>query len=203
MPGYLYRTGAPFDVQLVIFGKDGTLLDSEAVRLPALKECTAAIAHTAGEPALLPALLKAGGWEDTEKGPTLAPDSVMACGTTLELAQRWIDTQPIVAARWHEAAALCAEMQEVNMHAPRPGTPRPTRSAAPQPARAVAGAEARRGARRDEPRSCAESAGRAAAGSSTRLTLNPSPNPNPNPRRDRDLTVTLILTSRLASSWRW
>ena len=64
MPGYLYRTGAPFDVQLIIFGKDGTLLDSEAVRLPALKECTAAIAHTAGEPALLPALLKAGGsWE--------------------------------------------------------------------------------------------------------------------------------------------
>ena len=110
MPGYLYRTGAPFDVQLVIFGKDGTLLDSEAVRLPALKECTAVIAHTAGEPALLPALLKAGGWEDTEKGPTLSPDSVMACGTTLELAQRWIDTQPIVAARWHEeAAALCAE----------------------------------------------------------------------------------------------
>ena len=71
MPGFLYRTGAPFDVQLVIFGKDGTLLDSEAVRLPALKECTAAIAHTAGEPALLLALLKAGGWEDTEKGPTL------------------------------------------------------------------------------------------------------------------------------------
>ena len=172
MPGYLYRTGAPFDVQLVIFGKDGTLLDSEAVRLPALKECTAAIAHTAGEPALLPALLKAGGWEDTEKGPTLSPDSVMACGTTLELAQRWIDTQPIVAARWHEeAAALCAEMQEVKMRAPPPGTPRPTRPAAPQPARAVAGAEARRGARRDEPRSRAEGAGRAAAGSrTTRLT---------------------------------
>ena len=118
MPGYLYRTGAPFDVQLVIFGKDGTLLDSEAVRLPALKECTTAIAHTAGEPALLPALLKAGGWEDTDKGPTLAPDSVMACGTTLELAQRWIDTQPMVAAHWHEdAVALCAEMQEVKMRA--------------------------------------------------------------------------------------
>ena len=122
MPGYLYRTGAPFDVQLVIFGKDGTLLDSEAVRLPALKECTTAIAHTAGEPALLPALLKAGGWEDTDKGPTLAPDSVMACGTTLELAQRWIDTQPMVAAHWHEdAVALCAEMQEVKMRAPRLG----------------------------------------------------------------------------------
>jgi len=122
MPGYLYRTGAPFDVQLVIFGKDGTLLDSEAVRLPALKECTTAIAHTAGEPALLPALLKAGGWEDTDKGPTLAPDSVMACGTTLELAQRWIDTQPMVAAHWHEdAVALCAEMQEVKMRAPRHG----------------------------------------------------------------------------------
>ena len=171
MPGYLYRTGAPFDVQLVIFGKDGTLLDSEAVRLPALKECTTAIAHTAGEPALLPALLKAGGWEDTDKGPTLAPDSVMACGTTLELAQRWIDTQPMVAAHWHEdAVALCAEMQQVKMRAPR----RPARPAAPQPARAVAGAEARRAARRDEPRSCAESAGRAAAGSTTRLTLTPT-----------------------------
>ena len=122
MPGYLYRTGAPFDVQLVIFGKDGTLLDSEAVRLPALKECTAAIAHAAGEPALLPALLKAGGWEDTEKGPTLAPDSVMACGTTLELAQRWIDTQPIVAGHWHDdAATLCAEMEEVCV-ATRPST---------------------------------------------------------------------------------
>ena len=172
MPGYLYRTGAPFDVQLVIFGKDGTLLDSEAVRLPALKECTTAIAHTAGEPALLPALLKAGGWEDTDKGPTLAPDSVMACGTTLELAQRWIDTQPMVAAHWHEdAVALCAEMQQVKMRAPRLG-PRdlPHRS----PHRAVAGAEARRAARRDEPRSCAESAGRAAAGSTTRLTRTPT-----------------------------
>ena len=170
MPGYLYRTGAPFDVQLVIFGKDGTLLDSEAVRLPALKECTTAIAHTAGEPALLPALLKAGGWEDTDKGPTLAPDSVMACGTTLELAQRWIDTQPMVAAHWHEdAVALCAEMQQVKMRAPRHGL-----RDLPQPARAVAGAEARCAARRDEPRSCAESAGRAAAGSTTRLTPTPT-----------------------------
>ena len=114
MPGFLYATGVPLDVQLVIFGKDGTLLDLESRRLPTLKECTEAIAHAAGEPALLPALLKAGGWEDTEKGGTLAPDSIMACGTVLELAQQWIDTQPIVAAHWHaEAATLCAEMQEV------------------------------------------------------------------------------------------
>ena len=131
MPGYLYRTGAPLNLQLVIFGKDGTLLDSEAVRLTALKECTAAIAHTAGEPALLPALLKAGGWEDTEKGPTLAPDSVMACGTTLELAQRWIDTQPMVAAHWHEdAVALCAEMQEVKIYAPHASARATCRTAA-------------------------------------------------------------------------
>ena len=43
MPGYLYRTGAPFDVQLVIFGKDGTLLDWDATWLPAMRECAEAV----------------------------------------------------------------------------------------------------------------------------------------------------------------
>lgn len=117
MPGYLWANGTPLDVQLVVFDKDDTLLDYRASWLPALRECAEAVAIAAGEPALQPALLKAGGWQDTEQGPAVAAESIMYSGTNLELAQHWIDTQPMVAAHWADAAALHAEMQAVFLKA--------------------------------------------------------------------------------------
>ena len=116
MPGYLWHDDTPLDVQLVVFDKDGTLLDSRA-RLPALRECAEAVAVAAGEPALLPALLKAVGWQETEQGPVVAPESVLRGGTNLELAQHWIETQPMVAAHWADAAALHDEIQAVYLKA--------------------------------------------------------------------------------------
>ena len=71
--------------------------------------------------ALLPALLKAVGWQETEQGPVVAPESILHSGTNLELAQHWIETQPMVAAHWADAAALHAKLEAKDVAQDGPG----------------------------------------------------------------------------------
>ena len=112
MVGYVVADGSPLDLELVVF-RDQALIDYEATWLPAWRACAEAIANAAGEPALAPALLKAGGWvEDADGNGGVEADGLLRTGTLLELSQRWIDTQPIVAAHWAAgAAALAVEVE--------------------------------------------------------------------------------------------
>ena len=112
MVGYVVADGSPLELELVVF-RDQALIDYEATWLPAWRACAEAIANAAGEPALAPALLKAGGWvEDADGNGGVEADGLLRTGTLLELSQRWIDTQPIVAAHWAAgAAALAVEVE--------------------------------------------------------------------------------------------
>ena len=114
MVGFLARSsGQGLDIQLLVLAKDGTLLDFDATWAPGFKECARRVAIAAGEPALEPALLKAGGLIEGEAGVKVSSDAVMRRGTLREVAQRWMDTQPIVAAHWSEVESLVTLMQEV------------------------------------------------------------------------------------------
>ena len=97
MVGWLYPCGADCDIAVVVFDKDGTLLDFNATWLPAFREAAERVALEAGEKDLAPALLKAGGWLEEAEGPRITPDGLFHHATNLEIAQAWIDTQPIVA----------------------------------------------------------------------------------------------------------
>ena len=116
MVGYLYPSGSALDLELVVFDKDGTILDFAATWHPGFRECARSAAAAVGEPDLEPALLKAGGWvEEGGAAPRITQDGLMLHGTLEQLAQAWIDTQPIVAAHFGAdgAAKLTALMEEV------------------------------------------------------------------------------------------
>lgn len=122
MVGYLYPDGSSSgsggannsgSVSLVVFDKDGTILDFNRTWLPGLKECAQRVAVDSGEPELERALLKAGGWiEDEVDGPRISREGLMLHGTLEELAQEWIATQPIVAARYERDAKRLTTMLE-------------------------------------------------------------------------------------------
>ena len=103
MVGWLYGCGAPLAIKLVILDMDGTLIDFDKTWMRAYRETARRVALEAGEKDLEPALLKVGGWVDGR----ISPHALMLHATTVELAQAWIDTQPIVAAHYDsDAAAL-------------------------------------------------------------------------------------------------
>ena len=100
MPGYLYSSqpvAAADKLGLVVFDKDGTILDFLKTWLPAFSAGASAVAAECGEPDLAPALLKAGGWVDGAEGPYISHDGILLHGTLAQLASAWIETQPIVA----------------------------------------------------------------------------------------------------------
>lgn len=106
MPGFLYTSQPPTTaIDLCILDKDGTVLDFNATWLPAFKEAASMVAAECGEPGLAPALLKVGGWVDGANGPYIAHDGILLHGTLAQLAQTWIDTQPIVASHYEKDAA--------------------------------------------------------------------------------------------------
>jgi len=113
MVGWLYDDGARSQVSVVVFDKDGTLLDFAATWLPAFRAAARRVAHEAGEAALEPALLKVGGWVEDPEGPRIAHNGLMLHGTNEELAQAWIDTQPMVAEHFERD---CARLSELVRH---------------------------------------------------------------------------------------
>ena len=101
MVGFLYDSGAPLELELIVLDKDGTLVEFARTWLPGFRECAQRVAATVGEPALEPALLKAGGWvEEESQPPRVTQEGLMLHGTLEELARAWIDTQPLVAAHF-------------------------------------------------------------------------------------------------------
>ena len=112
MVGFLHPSGQPLDLKLIILDKDGTLVDFCRTWLPGFKECAAKTAEAAGEPNLEPALLKAGGWVD-EDPPRVTQEGLFLHAPLPEIAQAWIDTQPLVAQRFESASELTALMEEV------------------------------------------------------------------------------------------
>ena len=77
----------------LVLDKDGTLVDFSKTWLPGYRECARAVAQAAGELALEPALLKAGGWVEEEGAPpSIAHDGVLLHAPLEEIAQMWIDT---------------------------------------------------------------------------------------------------------------
>ncbi|MDJ0943628.1 MAG: HAD family hydrolase [Kiloniellales bacterium] len=94
-------TAAPGRIRGVLFDKDGVLIDFEATWDPVNRRLAAAMAG--GDLALEARLLAAGGY-DGETG-SLRPGTILAAGTSLEVAAAWIDHLPA----WEEAA-LAAEV---------------------------------------------------------------------------------------------
>lgn len=71
----------------MLFDKDGTLLDFHATWMPAYESAAAVVCERAGRPGLEARLLAAGGY-DAARG-RCDPRSLLACGTTAELARVW------------------------------------------------------------------------------------------------------------------
>ena len=112
--GYLNSSGATLDLKLVVFDKDGCLLDFNPTWLPGYRECAQRVAATVGEADLVPALLRVGGWiEEEDRPPCVAHDGLMLHATLDDLSQAWIDTQPLVAAHFGaDGAAAITKLQE-------------------------------------------------------------------------------------------
>ncbi len=69
----------------ILFDKDGTLLDLNRTWVPVYR--TAALAVSGGDQGLAAQLLDDGGLDDN--AGYIAPDSLLASGTTDEIAARW------------------------------------------------------------------------------------------------------------------
>ena len=78
-------TAEPAAIRGILFDKDGTLLDYAATWMPANRAAALAVAR--GDAALAEELLRAGGYESATG--RIASNSVMAAGTSVELAALW------------------------------------------------------------------------------------------------------------------
>jgi len=79
--------GATLTVKGILFDKDGTLLDFHRTWMPAYRAAAAMVCREAGREGLEARLLQIGGY-DRERD-RCDPASVLACGTTAELARVW------------------------------------------------------------------------------------------------------------------
>ncbi|MDX1432350.1 MAG: HAD family hydrolase [Gammaproteobacteria bacterium] len=90
----------------ILFDKDGTLLDFHATWMPAYESAAAMVCERARRPGLESHLLAVGGYD-----AALArcdPGSLLACGTTAELARLWAREAGMA-----DAGALEAMLEEV------------------------------------------------------------------------------------------
>lgn len=83
----------------VLFDKDGTLIDFHGTWMPAYRRAVAMVARTAGRPGIEERLLALAGY-DVESDRCL-PTSILAAGTTPEIARLWAQETGIDAA-WLE-----------------------------------------------------------------------------------------------------
>ena len=74
----------------ILFDKDGTLLDFDATWAPVLQQAAMAIAGH--DRALAELLLATGGFDPESQ--TTAPNSLLAAGNTLEIAESWVEHLP-------------------------------------------------------------------------------------------------------------
>ncbi|KAL1527355.1 hypothetical protein AB1Y20_016025 [Prymnesium parvum] len=103
-------------LDVIVFDKDGTLLDFAATWLSALREVAEHVAASVHQPSLATQLLRTGGYLPATAGRAAAVSagSIMLEGTNDELALAWIALHPEVAARWaSQPGALAASMSAV------------------------------------------------------------------------------------------
>jgi len=102
------------EIKVIVFDKDGTLLDFAKTWLPAFAAAARRVAQEAGAAELDNELLQAGGWvEDAERGPYIDPEGVLLHGTNEEWAQICISTQPRVASHFaHDVSAVTRVIEE-------------------------------------------------------------------------------------------
>lgn len=86
MPGTGKGT-ADGEIRAVLFDKDGTLFDFREVWLPAYRAAAAEVACAVGDPALVPALLAAGGYDEASQ--SFAPLSCFVSGSTADISATW------------------------------------------------------------------------------------------------------------------
>ena len=116
MVGWAYNDGQHVDLKLVIFDKDGCLVDFEKTWMTGYREMVERVATEVGEPKLAKPLLKVVGWVEEEgKAPRVAQDGLLLHGTLSEISQIWIETQPLVAKHFGAdgAFAITTIMEEV------------------------------------------------------------------------------------------
>lgn len=100
----------------VLFDKDGTLIDFHGTWMPAYRQAVAMVARTAGRPGIEERLLALAGY-DAEADRCL-PTSVLASGTTPEIAALWARESGL------EEAGLKRKLEQMfNADAPAFATP--------------------------------------------------------------------------------
>lgn len=90
----------------VLFDKDGTLIDFHATWMPAYESAVQAVCAESGKPDLALHLLELAGYDSCTQ--RCDPDSLLACGTTAEIARLWAQESGL-----RDAEAITVRIEEI------------------------------------------------------------------------------------------